>query len=376
MFFLWPIYDELKIKQIPYVNYTLIAINCMVFLLFSFQPEYDTIVGRFGFIPAQFSWISLFTSLFLHGNIMHLVGNMWYLYLLGDNLEDRWGSLFYTGFYFLSGIAATLFYILLSKGESQTIPLIGASGAIAGVLGAYAVLFPKSKITFWYWYFILIRIGHGTFQVYAFLWLAFWFLQQLFGILFQHASSIAFAAHIGGFLFGMGVGISMRYYTRYRFLKNIREGTDALFQMLGIPPAHGRTFEETIDMEERRTKILASPDSARNAALYLESISLYPGFRVTPKEAFRIAGILKRMGYIDAAIDAFKKSVIDAPFAEYADDALFFLGKLYLEKGDRTMAKNCLLHLILHYPYSEYYEAAKFSLMYETPLYDTNRDSI
>lgn len=371
MFFLWPIYDELKIKRIPYINYTLIAINCMVFLLFYFKPEYATIIEHFGFIPAKFSWLTLFTSLFLHGSIMHLVGNMWYLYLLGDNLEDRWGGALYTGFYFLSGIAATLFYMLLSKGETQTIPLIGASGAIAGVLGAYAVLFPRSKITFWYWYFIL-RIGHGTFQVYASLWLAFWFLQQIFGILFQHASSIAFAAHIGGFLFGMGIGISMRYYIKYRFLKNIREGTDALFQMLGISPSHGRTFEETIDIEERRRKILASPDSERSALLYLDSISLYPGFRIDPKESYTIAETLKRMGYIDGAIDAFKKSVIDAPFTEYADNALFFLGKLYLAKGDRTMAKNCLLHLIIHYPYSECYEAAKFSLMHETPLYDKN----
>jgi len=142
--------------------------------------------------PEKNVYLAVFTSLFLHGSVAHLAFNMLFLWIFGNNLEDRWGRLRYLLFYVGAGIAATLAFVLTSPGGA--IPLIGASGAIAGVMGAYLVLFPRARILG------LLVIIPLPLPAWAFL--GFWFLSQFVG----GSDGVAYAAHVGGFLFGMAVG--------------------------------------------------------------------------------------------------------------------------------------------------------------------------
>jgi membrane associated rhomboid family serine protease len=167
----------------------------------------NNFINTWGLVPAQFwtnpqvAWITIFTSMFLHGGWFHIVSNMWILFIFGDNVEDRMGSGRYLVFYLLSGVAAALLQAFLLPESS--VPMVGASGAIAGVLGAYLLLFPRARILSLvpiFFIFTLIEIP-------AVVFLLFWFASQLFsGFLSLAGSSgsgVAWWAHIGGFVFGL-----------------------------------------------------------------------------------------------------------------------------------------------------------------------------
>jgi len=142
--------------------------------------------------PEKNVYLAVLTSLFLHGSLAHLAFNMLFLWIFGNNLEDRWGRIRYILFYLGAGVAATLAFVLTSP--SSAIPLVGASGAIAGVMGAYLVLFPRARI--------LGLVGIFPLPLPAWVFLGFWFVSQFLG----GSDGVAYAAHIGGFLFGMAVG--------------------------------------------------------------------------------------------------------------------------------------------------------------------------
>ncbi|HOC03505.1 MAG TPA: rhomboid family intramembrane serine protease, partial [bacterium] len=271
MFFFWPIHDEFGVKRFPFINYTIIFVNVIVYFLFGFSGNYEQIVETFGFIPARFSWLTIFTSMFLHGSIMHLVGNMWYLYLMGDNIEDRWGHFQYLVFYLFSGILASLFYGFLSFGDARTIPSIGASGAISGVLGAYLVLFPKDKITFWYYVFAIFTVYTGTFDMFSYAWISLWFIQQLIGLITSMGSTsgIAFGAHIGGFLAGMGIALLVKLIQRTRYISNIKIGKNALYDIIGSPVTKPILFEDQIELFniEKQIKQLIKDGNFKDAAV-------------------------------------------------------------------------------------------------------------
>jgi membrane associated rhomboid family serine protease len=146
-------------------------------------------------------WVTIFTAMFLHGGWFHILSNMWVLFIFGDNVEDRLGGGRYLVFYLLSGVAAGLFESFILKGSS--VPMIGASGAIAGVLGAYLVLYPRARVAS----LVPILFIFTIIEIPAVIFLLFWFVSQLFsGWLTLQGSSgsgIAWWAHVGGFLFGM-----------------------------------------------------------------------------------------------------------------------------------------------------------------------------
>lgn len=158
------------------------------------QPE-----GPSGF-PGKRVYLAVLFSMFLHGGFLHLAGNLLYLFIFGNNIEDRMGHLKYAGFYLLSGIAATVAHVALDP--DSTVPIIGASGAIAGVMGAYAVMYPSVRIrTVIIFFFIMIR------DIPAAALLGIWFLMQFFT---ASGSGIAWAAHVGGFVFGALLGLVWR----------------------------------------------------------------------------------------------------------------------------------------------------------------------
>ena len=149
--------------------------------------------------PEKNVYLAVLTSLFLHGSLAHLAFNMLFLWTFGNNLEDRWGRTRYLLFYLAAGVAATLAFVVTSP--SSVIPLIGASGAIAGVMGAYLVLFPRARI--------LGLLGIIPLPLPAWVFLGFWFVSQFLG----GSDGVAYAAHVGGFVFGLAVGAAVRSVT-------------------------------------------------------------------------------------------------------------------------------------------------------------------
>lgn len=230
-----PLRDAIRSKTFPIVNLLIIVLNAIAFLWqFSLGPQLKEAFLLYGIVPIRYSDPGLsaqFTtfeqvfpfiaSMFLHGGLFHIIGNMWFLYIFGDNIEDKLGHSRYLIFYILSGVAAGLIH-LYTNWDSR-IPTIGASGAISGVMGAYLLLYPRAKILtlipiFFFFQFV---------EIPAFIFLGYWLLIQLFsaGLTPRNVGGIAFWAHIGGFIAGlifvkifdviprMGRGQGLRHYT-------------------------------------------------------------------------------------------------------------------------------------------------------------------
>ena len=177
-----PLYDTLHSRRFPVVNWLLIGVNVLVFLYeISLSPAgLDRLTRTWGLVPVQLLahpaalWITIFTSMFLHGGWFHILSNMWVLFIFGDNIEDRLGGMRYLVFYLLSGVAAALMETFILP--ASTVPTIGASGAIAGVLGAYLLLYPRAKIAS----LVPILFIFTIIDIPAFLFLPIWFVSQLF----------------------------------------------------------------------------------------------------------------------------------------------------------------------------------------------------
>lgn len=219
---MFPLRDTVRSRSFPVVNYGLIAVNALIFFFEASlgQEQLYRLINTLGMVPAHLSldhpmnFISLLTSMFLHGSWFHLISNMWMLYIFGDNVEDRMGSLRYLIFYILAGVAAGAVHAAVMnlfigiESVQASMPTVGASGAIAGVLGAYFRLYPNARVTT----LILLFIFPWFVEIPAVIYLGFWFLTQLFpGLLSLGAvggfggamGGIAWWAHIGGFIFGL-----------------------------------------------------------------------------------------------------------------------------------------------------------------------------
>lgn len=210
-----PLRDTIPSRRFPLVNTAIIVLNVLVFLFESaLGPEQlEQFIWQWGLVPADFwqgegigRWLPLFSSVFMHGGWWHLISNMLALYIFGDNVEDRLGPFRYALFYLVSGLAASAAHLVAYAGSP--IPTVGASGAIAGVLGAYLILYPYSRVLTLVPIFYFIRIV----EIPALIYLGFWFISQLFNGLFALTSTdvfqtggVAWWAHIGGFVFGLAV---------------------------------------------------------------------------------------------------------------------------------------------------------------------------
>lgn len=198
-----PLRDVIPSRSTPYVTVTIIALNAVAWLyeVSMDRVELSVFLQQFGVVPAAFSVSTLFTSMFLHGSWSHAIGNLWYLWIFGDNVEDRLGHGRFLVFYLLCGIAAAFGQIVMDS--DSTLPMIGASGAIAGVMGAYFVLYPHSRVLT----LIPLIIFWEIIELPAIMLLGFWFLMQLFsaGAIAATASTgggVAFMAHVAGFVMG------------------------------------------------------------------------------------------------------------------------------------------------------------------------------
>lgn len=214
-----PLRDTIQSKNYPIVRNALIGVSVLVYLWeLSQGPNLQKAFYLYGVVPIRYSnaqvalhfsfsqqILPFFTSMFLHGGFFHLLGNMWFLYIFGDNVEDRMGPFRFLVFYLLSGLAAALIH-LVSNWHSE-LPTIGASGAIAGVMGAYFLLYPRARILT----MVPIFFFPFFFEIPAFFFLGYWALIQFLYGTVSHglAGGVAWWAHVGGFIFGL---VSVRFF--------------------------------------------------------------------------------------------------------------------------------------------------------------------
>lgn len=204
---MFPIRDHNPSGRRAYVTLSLILVNIAVFLAYWTTLTSDTQLNSFfftwGLVPENLmrgqGWITVVTSMFLHGGWMHLIGNLWFLWIFGDNLEDEMGHGKFLAFYLAAGLAAAAAQIFAAP--ASPFPMVGASGAIAGVMGGYLLLFPKAKVDVLFIFIIFFRI----IAIPAWIVLGVWIGLQLFNgaATPTQASGVAYAAHIGGFLGGI-----------------------------------------------------------------------------------------------------------------------------------------------------------------------------
>jgi hypothetical protein len=308
-----PLRDTTPTRNYPVANTAIIAINAVVYLIQLLQGhEINRFIYIYGLVPARYSIpqiadyftagqqiFSFFSFIFLHGGFWHLLGNMWSLYIFGDNVEDRLGPIRYALFYLLCGIASGLSHLILNL--HSNIPTIGASGAIAGVMGAYFILHPRSKILtlipiFFIPYFINIP---------AYIFLGLWFLLQFINAAGSQgtAGGIAWWAHIGGFVFGIvflklfsvlpdtGVSRQVRQFTakrrtpRLQVIRPASSGEDPhLYGLIRITPQEAvngtrKLVNIPLGFQKRMFNVRVPAGIQEGSVLRLKGLGQRPGVR-------------------------------------------------------------------------------------------------
>jgi rhomboid family protein len=213
-----PLKDDIHSQKRPFITIILIALNVVVFIYqLSLGREMNSFIFQFGMIPrdivAGHNLYTLFSAMFVHGGFLHIIGNMLFLWIFGDNVEDAFGHFGYLLMYLVSGLAGSGIQILTAI--NSKIPTIGASGAISGVLGAYFILYPRAKVLALVPIFFFIRIMNLP----AYIFLGFWFLLQLLYGSAGGGSGVAFFAHVGGFVAGVLMAFLVRNRIRRRQIR-------------------------------------------------------------------------------------------------------------------------------------------------------------
>ena len=221
---MFPLRDNIPTDKKPVVTVAIILANVLIFFYqLSLGENFNYLLFKYGAIPFEITQgqevtyeaafpipLTLFTAMFLHGGWMHVIGNMWYLWIFGNNVEDKLGHFRFLIFYLLSGLIASLTYV--ATNANSQVPMIGASGAIAGVLGAYLIRFPQARVLTLVWFGFFVRIV----AIPAIFVLGFWFIIQLLNGLPSIGANItggvAWFAHIGGFVAGMGLFKVMKLF--------------------------------------------------------------------------------------------------------------------------------------------------------------------
>lgn len=244
---MFPIRDHNPSGRTPYVTWALMALNVLIFLsyvhTFADTRALSSVYYHYALIPARLSNAevpyTLITSMFLHGGWMHLLGNMLFLFIFGDNVEDEMGHAPFALFYLASGLAAA--FLQYATEPASQVPMVGASGAIAGVMGAYLLLYPKARVDIFVFLVFIIRI----FPIPAWIMLGLWFAMQFFGGLSADPGTggTAYWAHAGGFVAGLGLAIPLW----------LRRGGPAYWTRThGHPPHPEATYRSRIPKVRRR----------------------------------------------------------------------------------------------------------------------------
>ena len=307
------------------MNWLLITVNVWYFITLAQSPSYEVTVHQYGFVPSKFIPVTLLTSIFLHANFMHLLGNMWFLHLFGDNVENRCGPFKYLAAYLISGMAGDLsHYIFFSNSD---VPTIGASGAIFGVMGMYLFFFPTNRIKVFYFFIIFI----GTTAVRALWVIGIWAgMEIIYSQLQTHSgieSGVGHLAHSGGFVSG---AVLAALYTGLNLVRN--DGRHLLAHLTGQAPASRTREQDETDVADANFKRLDERS------------------RTTVSDPRHDIVALLHSGRIDEARRAWRRYAFDhqdgvLPMREQLEVALA------LDKnGERGVARDAYERLIASYP--------------------------
>jgi membrane associated rhomboid family serine protease len=308
-----PISTDQTVRSTPWVTILLIVANCVIFALTSRLAPHDRqvrdLVSSLMLDPASPRLLQFISYQFLHGGGMHLLGNMLFLYIFGRPLEDRIGALAYLAFYLASGVFAGVVFCLL-----EDAPVIGASGSIAGISGAFLALFPESRIRFLYWWFYV-----GTFEVSGKLVMLFYIGMNVFLYTFSRTGGVAYSAHLGGYLFGFTVAMTLLLVRllprnksdllttishsrrRQAFINSQREADEA------IAASRDRELTPDEQVSHRLLKQIAERSAAHDpagaAGLYLDLIRHDPKALLGRTAQLEVANQLMAEGrHADAAL--------------------------------------------------------------------------
>jgi membrane associated rhomboid family serine protease len=347
-----PLRTDSRLQRTPYMNWALIALNILVFVAFQRLPGIggnrammrggDDVTTRFELSPYDPQIAAFVTYAFLHANAMHLLGNMLFLYIFGNNVNDKMGQLGYLAFYLAGGVFAGVAYVLM---ETAGAPVIGASGAISAVTGAYLVLFPRSNVTiFYFWYFF------GTYEIPSLWFILFFFVKDLI-FNFGGQDNVAHMAHLGGTVFGFTICVvllSVRLLPRDQFdlvamikqWNRRRQYRDMVSkgynpfeygtrQRPGPPPPPDPRQEQIINFRTSALEAVGRHDLPTAAHLYLRLKEIDPQ-QVLPKQAqLDIANQLAGEQRFAEAADAYEAYLRVYPKAEQIEQIELMLGLIY-----------------------------------------------
>ena len=307
---------------------------------------------RFGLVPGDISFFALFTHMFMHAGLLHLIGNLLILYLAGPFVEDVWGRGVFAAFYFSSGLAAAFIYMAFSSGSG--IPMVGASGAIAGVMGAFLVRYWNTKIRFFYMFGLLIR---GTFDAAAWVMLPLWFGQQLFYAVFftriveQSGGGVAYWAHVGGFAFGVAGALAIKHWkVDQRFEEKIADQLEATV-------VDNSEIERALDMNangnaEEALKILA--EQARQHPRNHDAALAYWGLACEHRREVEAAPAMvqlirdeMRSGHHEMALSHWAEVVNRVPTVPAEPDLMIRIAQLHGQNQQWEMAASALRRALM-----------------------------
>jgi membrane associated rhomboid family serine protease len=360
---LLPIGDDALTRRTPVVNFGIIAVNVIVFALVNVFPKDAAtmrVITEHGLVPGDLKPHTFLTCMFLHGGWMHIIGNMWFLWVFGACLENRLGHFGYAVFYLVAGAGASAFYLLLTP--RTLIPCVGASGAIFGVVAAYAVLYPRNKIKMFYW---IWWVWFGTFHIGAVWIIGFWFLEQIGLYLLMSElggmGGVAYAAHLGGGIVGGLIAVGVRSWlpeppVAEDWESQAHRVPDGWSPNLAtaspltpaIPPSIGPIHEgpepDTEGLDDV-TKALIAGDDESALELYRQHASCRPGISMAPGTQAAVADLLFARAEFEDSLEAYRTYLDahpagpDAPTAKYRTavilsrrmDRLEEAGKLFLQ---------------------------------------------
>ena len=349
-----PISDDNPRYSTAVVNYLLIAANVIVYLLCVTSGNYDGIIEKWGMYPATMARepLTIFTSMFLHAGFLHLAGNMLFLWIVGDNIEDALGHLFYLVAYLGGGLAADILYAAFAPAKAAMVPTVGASGAISAIMGFYVVIFPQVRIRMLYiWFFI------GTLWARAFWVIGAWFVLQLayWGLTQGGQGGVAYAAHVGGFIFGAGLAFALKRvlpqidpHVRHGCARPAGRVVSATARPVAdadVPiilggdwrrgqPLHGGTVEVELvgsaeNMEHLIERRLLEGDVAGAQRVYNGYVRVYPHRPISPMLQLNLVQGLERVGNHVAAAGCLEHFLGTHPSDANVPEAKLALGLIY-----------------------------------------------
>jgi membrane associated rhomboid family serine protease len=346
-----PLRTDSPLRTTPYLNWLLILANVLVFVVETFEPHLQ---DRLGLHPRSPQLYQFLTYQFTHAGLAHLAGNMLFLFIFGNNVNDKMGHLGYLAFYLAGGVVAGIAFVI---SEHTAVLTVGASGSIAAVTGAYLVLFPRSHITLFYWFFFIGRI-----ELQALLVIGFFFAQDVF-LNLGHQDGVAHMAHIGGTVFGTLMCLALlvtqllprdqfdvwaliqRWNKRRQYRDLVAKGYNP-FDYAGQPDRNGRRAAPVVDgrLADLRDQIVTAIAEHRldaAADLYLQLKSIDPAQVLSRQAQLDVATQLNHDGRYAAAAEAYESLLRTYPKIDRVDQIELLLGLLYsryLKQYDRAQA--------------------------------------